>query len=309
VLKDTILAVLNAEARSLGADLDVTERALEDWIYEDLLEKPTEKGLAGGGSEWRYAPTALRAALQIVRLKASKRSRRNAELRLRLWLLDFDVPTDRVHGDLKTEFDRLVRRRFFRNPLRYDADSGEDLSERQMEAELRKAGPLDPTLASTGLAPPSGDMLNLISELVWGSKGPTQALKSLETLISPFASDKGRELLAEFLRGLEPYVETAGLFGNPDEIENSGLDALAKVSDGDLQKARRLYQLALAMADCASRSAEFLPPDFPPALREARPEIGRTLRESDEWCVAGLAACAIAVNRVAGPASPLNAAL
>ena len=33
-----------------------TDRALEDWIFEDLFEGPTVRGLAGGGSELRLYP-------------------------------------------------------------------------------------------------------------------------------------------------------------------------------------------------------------------------------------------------------------
>jgi hypothetical protein len=301
VLKDTILAVLNAEAHSLGAD-PVTERALEDWISEDLLEKPTEKGLAGGGSEWRYSPIALRAGLEIVRLKASRPSRRNRELRLRLWLLDFHVPIDRVAEDLKSEFERLLKRQFLRNPPR-DARSTNGLSERQRKVELRKAGPLDPSLADAGLAPPPDDILKFALESVWASGKASQILNSLEKLISPFASEKGQEVLAGFLRALEPYVAVSGLFGHREWIERSGLESLDKVSASDVLKARRFYQFALAMADSASRGSEFLPSDIPPALGEALSKIARTLRESDEWCVAGLAACAIAAHRAMVAAS------
>ena len=166
-----------------------------------------------------------------------------------------------------------------------------------MERELRKAGPLDQTLADAGLAPPSGDVLSASSEMVWGSRpGPSQFLKSFDGVVSQFASDSGREALSDFLRG-DPYVAVAGLFGNPDEIERSGSDALAAVKVGDLEKGRRLYQFGLAMADCAARGNEFLPPNDPPALGEALSKAARTLRESDQWCVAGLAACAIAAFR------------
>ena len=62
-------------------------------------------------------------------------------------------------------------------------------------------------------------------------------------------------------------------------------------------KGRRLYQFALAMADCAARGGDFLPPNIPPALGEGLFKTAHTLRESDEWCVAGLAACTIAAHR------------
>jgi hypothetical protein len=297
--RETFLEVLNAEARLLRSPT-ITDRILRDWIVESLFPGPKEKGLGRGlGSERRYSPAALAAGLEVVRLRASG-TRRNAELRVRLWLLDFDVPMDRITEDLRSEFDRLLRRGFFRNPLRYDAHSNEEYSESEIQAELRRAGQPDADLAGAGLVPPSGDLLNVASELVWGSDGPTQLLTLLEARISPFVSESGLKIVSEFLRGLEPYVATTGLFGSPDEIEKSGLEVLATIGEGDLLKGRRFFQFALAMADCAARGGEFLPPDVAtPTLSEALSKISRSLHDSGEWCVAGLAACSIVAHRAA----------
>ena len=35
---------------------------------------------------------------------------------------DFDFPIDRIAEDLRSEFRRVLERRIFRNPLRYDAE-------------------------------------------------------------------------------------------------------------------------------------------------------------------------------------------
>ena len=183
--RETLLEVLNAEARSLSSPT-ITERMLRDWIVEDLIPGPTEKGLGRGlGSERRYSPGALAAGLEVVRLKASG-TRRNVALRVRLWLLDFTVPTDRITEDISSEYDRLLRRGFFRNPLRYDAHSNEEYSEREIQAELRRAGPPDADLAAAGLVPPSGDLLNVASELVWGSEGPNSAPHAIRNVDFPF---------------------------------------------------------------------------------------------------------------------------
>jgi hypothetical protein len=296
MLRQTMLEVLNAEARALGAP-PINDRTLEDWFHEGLFERPTQKGLSGGGSEGLYSPAALRAALAVVRLKASNPQRRNAVLRIRLWLLGFDVPTDQIADDLESEFSRLLRRRFFRNPFRYDAESGHDLSEREKERERRRAGQLDPTLVDAGWELPPDDLLKLVWESISDPTKASQFLKSLDAVISPYLSEQGRAIFAVFLSTLEPYVDVAGLFGAPDEIEKSGLEALRAVKEGDLTKGRRAYQFALAMADCAARGNEFLPPNVPPALGEALSKIARTLRESDEWCVTGLAACCVAASR------------
>jgi hypothetical protein len=213
-----------------------------------------------------------------------------------VWLLDFHVPIDRVAEDLKSEFERLLKRHFLRNPPR-DVRSVDQLSERQREVELRKAGSLDPSLAATGFTQQPDEILKVLLESSSGSGERSQMLKPLERLISPFASETGQKVLADFLSGLEPYFATTGMFGHPEWIEGSGLESLDAVSANDLSKARRLYQFGLSMADSASRGSEFLPSDIPPAFGEAASKTVRTLRDSDEWCVAGLAACAIAAHR------------
>ena len=225
-------------------------------------------------------------------------------VRIRLWLLDFFVPTIRIAEDLQSEFSRLLYRNFFRNPLRYDAELGEDISDREKDAERRKAGPLDPAFVDAGLELPRDDFL----EEPYGRRSPTQGksnqfLKMLHQLVSPFLSEKGQASLTDFLKGVEQYVDPSGLFGARDEIGKSGLKALTATTEGDRMKGRRLYQFAVAIADSASRGSEFLPSDIPPAFGEAASKTARTLRESDEWCVAGLAVCSIAVHRAASAAS------
>jgi hypothetical protein len=149
-------------------------------------------------------------------------------------------------------------------------------------------------------------MLGFVSDLVWGSVEPWQLLKSLGALFPQFLFERGQAILADLLQGIEPYIATAGLFGNPDEIEKSGIEALATISEGDLLKGRLFYQFVISMADSASRGSEFLPPDIPPALGGAFSKIARTLRESDEWCVAGLATCSIVAHRAAAAATDRN---
>ena len=50
-----IYGLINNSREQQGHDHgQVTDRVLKDWIFEDLFEGPTERGLAGGGSERRY---------------------------------------------------------------------------------------------------------------------------------------------------------------------------------------------------------------------------------------------------------------
>jgi hypothetical protein len=301
LLTQTVLDVLNAEAKSLGAP-PVSGRTLEDWISEKLLPGPLPKSLGRHGSEWIYSPASLKAALEVIRLKASNPKRRNTVLRIRLWQLGFDVPIDRIVKDLESEFERLLHRNFFRNPLRYDA-SGEYTSEREKERERRRAGPLDPAFIGAGFELPRDNLLSLTWETTSDPRGPSQFLKTLEQLVSPFLSEGGGAAFQIFLMSIKPYIDSSGLLGNPDEIEKSGLEALAAVNKAHLIKGHRLHQFAVSMADCAERGEEFFPPDLSLQLGDVFSKIARSLRESDEWCVAGLAVCTIAVSRSMAGAS------
>ena len=108
---------------------------------------------------------------------------------------------------------------------------------------------------------------------------------------------KGREFCPNFYAAWNPTLPRPGYSGTQSEIEKSGLEALATIGEGDLLKGRRFYQFILAMADFATRGGEFLPPEVDPALSEALSKIARSLRDSDEWCVAGLAGCSIVSYR------------
>ena len=303
--KETLLEVLNAEACALGVARPIDDRDLRDWIGEKLIPSPTRTGLGRGlGSKTRYSPSALAAAREVVRLKAASPERRNTVLRIRLWLLGFDVSIDRVAEDLESEFSRLLRRRFFRGPFQYDASAGNKLSEREKERERRRAGPLDPRFVKAGFELPPDDLLDLVWELVSDPSGPSKLFKVLDQLVSPYLSDRSRSIYGDTLKNVEPYVNVAGLFGAPDEIEKSGLEAFASIGGADLLKGRRLYQFALAMFDAADRGIEFLPADMALALAEPASATNRTLRESDEWCVAGLAVSAIAASWARSSGSP-----
>jgi hypothetical protein len=244
LLTQTILDVLNAEAESLGAPR-VSSRTLEDWISEKLLAGPLQKSLGRHGSEWTYTPTSLKAALEVIKFKAVDPNRRNTVLRVRLWLLGFDISINQIAEDLDAEFRRLLRRNMFRNPLHYDAKSGEDISVRDKDRERRRAGTLDPAFTDAGFELPRDDLLRLVWEAISDPVRASQFLKMLDQLVSPLLSEGGKIFFQTSLGSLEPYIDTSGLLGNPDEIEKSGLEAFAAVNKEHLAKGRRLYQFAL----------------------------------------------------------------
>jgi hypothetical protein len=191
LLTQTILDVLNAEAESLGGPR-VSSRTLEDWISEKLLPGPLQNSLGRHGSEWKYTPAFLKAALEVIKFKAIDPNRRNSVLRIRLWLLGFDISIKRIAEDLESEFNRLLRRNMFRNPLRYHATSGEDISVRDKDRERRRAGTLDPAFIDAGFELPRDDLLRLAWEAISDPVRSSRFFQMLDHLVSPLLSEGGQ---------------------------------------------------------------------------------------------------------------------
>jgi hypothetical protein len=159
--------LLNAEAAALGSG-PISERMLDDWISESLIGGPKPKGRRRAANpEWRYTSDAAERGIRIVRLRAHG-TKRCAALRVRLWLSDFDFQASQISADLHSEFERLLKRHFFRRPWSYDARTRKFVAESELKRHARKLDPADPRLAAAGLTPPDDVVLNLGSEIFWG---------------------------------------------------------------------------------------------------------------------------------------------
>jgi hypothetical protein len=99
------------------------------------------------------------------------------------------------------------------------------------------------------------------------------------------------------LVGVEPYFNISGLFGNPDEIEKSGLEELSKVEDADLREGRRFYQVILGIYELA---AKILDPSAAGGWKEGHEAFQAaaiSLKETDECAVTFLAWGTLAAYR------------
>ena len=304
MLKGALLELLNAEATALGRGA-ITERMLEDWISEGLIERPKAKGRRRGANpEWRYSPGAAERGLQLVRLRA-RGTKRFAAQRLQLYLAEFDLPASQIKIDLHAEFQRLLKRRFFRRPLEYDARTQKRLAKDEIEIFGRKLGPVDPRLVAAGLKPSVESLLEAGSELSWGPSAAKKLLRLIVQEISNLARWMPAEIAQNIFADIEPYFEVAGLFGSPEEIEKSGLEELAKFEEIDLENGRIFYRLIVGLFEIG---ATILPLSTWGDWREgndAMKAILVSLKESDEWSVmcfamgalgAALARCVHAVR-------------
>jgi hypothetical protein len=253
MLKADLLPVLNAEATRLGVS-PVTERMWEDWVdEEDLIDKPKPKGRKRGKNPmWEYSSGTTERALTVLRLKADGVTRFSA-LRLQLWLHGHEVPLARIKGDLESEFERLLKKHFFRNPWTFDARDPNSDAPEKIKRHKKKLQPVDQTLDAAGLTPSDDSLFALGSKFFWG---PDRKTDPFEVITAELSQKCGvpTSSFEMLLADLKPYIAcVAGLFGNPDEIEKSGVSELNKLTLEDLNSGRTFYQGLLGLFEVGSK--------------------------------------------------------
>lgn len=284
MLKRALLELLNAEATALGRSA-ITERMLEDWISEGLIGGPKARGrLRGANPEWRYSSEAAERGLKLMRLRASG-TKRFAAQRLQLYLAEFDLPASQIEADLLAEFQRLLKRRFFRRPLEYDARTQKRPTKDELEIFGRKLGPIDPRLVAAGLKPTVESLLGAGSELSWGPSGVQNLLGIAEREISNLAPWLPAKIAQNIFADIKPYIEIAGLFGSPEEIEKSGLQELAKIQEIDLDNGRKFYRFFVGLFEIGATILPLTPWSDWREGNDALKAILASLKDSDEWSV------------------------
>src|ERR1700730_6481169 len=205
---------------------------------EALIEEPKPQGRKRGENPlWEYSSGTTERALTVLRLKAGGVTRFSA-IRLRLWLNGHELPQSRINKGLRSEFARLLRKNFFRQPWSYDANDPNADAPEKIKRHKRKLQPVDPTLAAAGLKPSDDSLLALGSKLFWGQNKKTD---SFDVLTSELSQKCGlpTNLIEMLLADLKPYFSCfAGFLGDPEEIEKSGLLELSKINREDLANGR-----------------------------------------------------------------------
>jgi hypothetical protein len=292
---DELLSLLNTKARELGIKA-ISARALEDWVMEGYFEGPEPKGRKRGlNPDWQYTAEAAERGLAVVQLRA-KKTRRAAATRIRLFLLGFDVPLRRIKPDLRSEFHRLLKRHFFRQPWVYEASKNKDPSDPERKKQLRRAGKVDSVLEAAGLKAPDDTILDGGSALVWGIAGAKGLLPTFIGILDdvPFLTEEFKHGLVDDVR---PYIEILGLFGNPDEIEGGGLEHLQGCSDDDILSGRFFYRSVFSLFETSVHLSKLWKSEAITALAAALEKTAITVRDSDEWCTFFLAVGAVAAFR------------
>jgi hypothetical protein len=293
MLKVELMAELAAASERLDAG-PITERMIEDWISERLLEGPRPKGNRRGlPPTWVYSEEAVRRAVRIVELRA-KGIRRASALRVNLWIDGFSLPFDDMRRALRSEFKRGLAGLRRRKPWRFDARYRRKFSDKELEAEGKKIDPVDPDLAAAGFAPPIETLLRSGSEMFWGSgdQAPPQSY------IANFLTEATRQ------SGIQ-FSPPPGLAGDPEETDQSALSTLERITQNDLivgTKALLNFYEVMAFF-FAMVSAPNLFQAYALSIVGDSPKIPRALEkvvrslDEHEWRVAMLAWMVVAAAR------------
>jgi hypothetical protein len=296
MLKTDLLPVLNAEATHLGVK-PVDDRKWRDWIDEHLIERPKPQGRKRGENPlWEYSSGTTERALTVLRLKVGSVTRFSA-IRLRLWLNGHELPQSRINKDLRSEFARLLRKNFFRQPWSYDANDPNADSPEKIKRHKSKLQPVDPTLAAAGLKPSDDSLLAFGSKLFWG---PDSKIDPFEALTKELSQKYGvpTSFIEMLLADLRPYITcVAALFGNPDEIERSGVSELNKLNLEDLNSGRTFYQSSLGLFEVGSKILSLSKSADAVALRLAFEKAAHSLKHH-EWSVVSFALGALVSFRL-----------
>lgn len=209
---------------------------------------------------------------------------RFAAIRLQLWLHGQELPPSRVKEDLQSEFARLLRKNFFRQPWSYDANDPNADAPEKINRHKRKLQPVDPTLDTAGLKPSDDSLLAFGSKLFWGAD---RKIDSFEVLARELSQKCGvpTNFVEMLLADLKPYVAcVAGFLGDPNEIEKSRLSELSNIDREDLANGRTFYQGLLGLFEVGGKVLSLSKSADAATLRFAFQKGARSLNHQ-EWSV------------------------
>jgi hypothetical protein len=235
--QETFIAKLNKWARRRGMP-EISRRMIENWNEEAVFPNAFRLRVPGvQGFAWRYGITHARHAILICSLK-KRGYARFALLRFALWLRGNTIVRLPPKSDLLAEFAR--QRNALINPITsaYDPTKAGNRDEYRVAILLRQLG----TQAEVFRVPPlelsPNEMENVYAAARYGEPDEEMNLKlaELAAVLLPGANLGAASSL------LHANV-FSGVWGTPDEIDNSAIADLERATDSELNGALLEYRL------------------------------------------------------------------
>jgi hypothetical protein len=287
--KQELLAVLNEDALALGID-PFTIRQLSDWIDDKLIDGTKAKAVRRGiNPDWQFSKEAIARARLIVK-SFSCGSARKAQHRIFVWAHGHEYSFDRVRHAIISEFRRFLKRQRRQREWQYDHRNRAD--PKKKERYLKQIPELDNELIKTGLEQPPEAMLQMMSEAHWGID---VTISSLKLLSEEMAGQLG--ISSEELAEKTSKMSIAGLLGNPDEIDLSGLAMLKMADVDDFVEGRRNFQLFFAQINQLNSPEGFPENEILGKMRGAIQKASNSVRRPD-WLISTLASAIVAAHKL-----------
>jgi hypothetical protein len=286
--KQELLAVLNEDALSLGI-APITIRQLSDWVDDGLIERAQPKGVRRGiNPDWQFSETSeVRARLVVKSISAG--SSRKTEHRIFVWAHRHDYSFDLIHRAIVLEFGRFLKRQ--RRKLEWQYDHRNRVQPKKRERFLRQIPDLDDELKKAGLDQPPDALLRTMSEAYWG---PGKTEVGLKILSENMAGQFG--ISAEQIAQISSKIALAGLLGNHDEIDASGLAILKNANENDLVQGRANFQSFLSKIDQLNSVEGFHDDEKLGKILSVIPMVSNSIFRPD-WMISTIAAMVIAAHK------------
>jgi hypothetical protein len=215
--RDEVLTIANDTARAIGGS-EVTSRALQDWVDAGLVPQPTIHGLGrGAGVRSTFSPDAVAVVRKIVELR-QKGIRRKSLVAVYLWLDDQFSDAHKIREFLFSEFKRTLKYAVRGQKTQFDHRYGDISDGATFNRSVRALPKAAPILSHLTAAIPAEDILLAASSATWAYPDKADFKIPLMSSIAELGE---------------------GLFGAPDETNQSALKLIRNASEEDLAQAKQ----------------------------------------------------------------------
>lgn len=285
---------LNLELGLAGGEA-VTTNIIRQWVAWDVLPKASARGREIGRRPiWTRPETAKRRARRLAELRTAG-VKREAAVIVQAFIEWGHPDGNRVRSALRKEVEKWRKQLDRQRTTRMNDGDFSSLSAVKKRALRKQLGPLAPRFIGTQFQ--QSDEFYAVQAYI-AESGKTELEIYNPIILASFSKMLGIETASSQLRNEAFSSITAGLFGDPEIIENSATSEIDKSSDNDLRRARVAVKRLFRAINHAGRLVSF--PGIPASVRALLQELNSLSSQisTGPWAVYALAACLLAVRRV-----------